>query len=297
MKTREEDFVAQLIIDSTHAYLLCFTNTGRVYWLKVYEIPDVGAAGKGKAMASLVDLQPGEKIVTILPVRDLNEEGKNILFATQNGTVKKTPLKDFSNVMARGIIAIGIDKDDELITARITDGQQVIFLATHDGMAIRFNEQDLRPMGRPAYGNKGIDLRKGDYVVGAAVTPSNESREAKRRELAEKKGLADALEAAVAEGHRDLLLRLALSRLPSPEDPRSDKARSRKVSQAREARKAARPHPLPHPLGQRERLRQAHRRRRVPPPEPRRQGRHQHEDHAQESARSPASTSSTTPRR
>ena len=199
MKTREEDFVAQLIIDSTHAFLLCFTNTGRVYWLKVYEIPDISAAGKGKAMASLIDLQPGEKVVTILPVRDLNEEGKNILFATQNGTVKKTPLKDFSNVMARGIIAIGIDKDDELITARITDGQQVIFLATHDGMAIRFNEQDLRPMGRPAYGNKGIDLRKGDYVVGAAVTPSNESRETKRRELAEKKGLADALEAVRTE--------------------------------------------------------------------------------------------------
>jgi DNA gyrase subunit A len=214
MKTREEDFVAQLIIDSTHAYLLCFTNTGRVYWLKVYEIPDVGAAGKGKAMASLVDLQPGEKIVTILPVRDLNEEGKNILFATQNGTVKKTPLKDFSNVMARGIIAIGIDKDDELITARITDGQQVIFLATHDGMAIRFNEQDLRPMGRPAYGNKGIDLRKGDYVVGAAVTPSNDAREAKRRELAEKKGLADALEAAVAEAIETAPLALS----GSPED-------------------------------------------------------------------------------
>ncbi len=176
MKTREEDFVAQLIIDSTHAYLLCFTNTGRVYWLKVYEVPDVGAAGKGKAMASLVALQPGEKVVTILPVRDLDEEGKYILFATRNGTVKKTALKDFSNVMARGIIAINIDKDDELITARITDGQQVIFLATHDGMAIRFNEQDLRPMGRPATGNRGITLRKGDYVIGAAVTPSNEAR-------------------------------------------------------------------------------------------------------------------------
>jgi DNA gyrase subunit A len=162
MKTREEDFVAQLIIDSTHAFLLCFTNSGRVYWLKVYEIPDVGAAGKGKAMASLLALQPGEKIVTILPVRNLTEEDKNILFATRNGTVKKTPLKDFSNVQSRGIIAIGIDKDDELITARITDGHQVIFLATHDGMAIRFDEQDLRPMGRPAFGNRGINLRKGD---------------------------------------------------------------------------------------------------------------------------------------
>ncbi|MDW5264830.1 MULTISPECIES: DNA gyrase subunit A [Acidobacteriaceae] len=197
MKTREEDFVAQLIIDSTHAYLLCFTNTGRVYWLKVYEVPDIGAAGKGKAMASLVALQPGEKVVTILPVRDLNEESKYILFATRNGTVKKTALKDFSNVMARGIIAINIDKEDELITARITDGQQVIFLATHDGMAIRFNETDLRSMGRPATGNRGIALKKGDYVIGAAVTPSTEARHAKRRELAEKKGLADALEAAI----------------------------------------------------------------------------------------------------
>jgi DNA gyrase subunit A len=197
MKTREEDFVAQLIIDSTHAYLLCFTNTGRVYWLKVYEVPDIGAAGKGKAMASLVALQPGEKVVTILPVRNLTEEGKYILFATRNGTVKKTALKDFSNVMARGIISINIDKDDELITARVTDGQQVIFLATHDGMAIRFNETDLRSMGRAATGNKGISLKKGDYVIGAAVTPSNEARHAKRRELAEKKGLADALEAAI----------------------------------------------------------------------------------------------------
>ncbi len=197
MKTREEDFVAQLIIDSTHAYLLCFTNSGRVYWVKVYEVPDVGAAGKGKAMASLIDLQPGEKVVTILPVRDLTEEGKNILFATRNGTVKKTALKDFSNVMARGIIAIGIDKDDELITARVTDGKQVIFLATHDGMAIRFDERDLRPMGRPAYGNKGINLRKGDYVVGAAATPSDEARNQQRREHAEKLGLTAELNALI----------------------------------------------------------------------------------------------------
>ena len=199
MKTREEDFVAQLIIDSTHAYLLCFTNTGRVYWLKVYEVPDIGAAGKGKAMASLVALQPGEKVVTILPVRDLNEENKYILFATRNGTVKKTALKDFSNVMARGIISINIEKDDELISARITDGQQVIFLATHDGMAIRFNETDLRPMGRPATGNRGISLKKGDYVIGAAVTPSYEARNRKRLELAASKGLSDQVEAAIDE--------------------------------------------------------------------------------------------------
>jgi DNA gyrase subunit A len=199
MKTREEDFVAQLIIDSTHAYLLCFTNTGRIYWLKVYEIPDVGAAGKGKAMASLVDLQPGEKVVTILPVKDLEEDNKFVLFATRNGTVKKTPLKDFSNVMARGIIAIGIDKDDELITARITDGEQVIFLATHDGMAIRFNEQDLRPMGRPAYGNRGISLKKGDFVIGAAVTPSPEARNKQRLARAAAAGLTSQVEAVLDE--------------------------------------------------------------------------------------------------
>jgi DNA gyrase subunit A len=199
MKTREEDVVAQLIIDSTHAYLLCFTNTGRIYWLKVYEIPDVGAAGKGKAMASLVDLQPGEKVVTILPVRNLEEDSRYVLFATRNGTVKKTPLKDFSNVMARGIIAIGIDKDDELITAKITDGEQIIFLATHDGMAIRFNEQDLRPMGRPAYGNKGVTLKKGDFVIGAAVTPSNEARNKQRLELARLAGLEAQVEKVLDE--------------------------------------------------------------------------------------------------
>ena len=171
MKTREEDFVSQLIVNSTHAFLLCFTNTGRVYWLKVYEIPDVGAAGKGKSMQSLLDLQTGEKVCAILPVRDLEEEGKFIFFSTQKGTVKKTPLKDFSNVMARGIIAIGIDSDDELVAARITDGSQVIFIATHLGMGIRFEESDVRSMGRPAYGVRGISLLKNDYVIGTVVTP------------------------------------------------------------------------------------------------------------------------------
>ena len=201
MKTREEDFVAQLIIDSTHAYLLCFTNTGRVYWVKIYEVPDVGAAGKGKAMASLIDLQPGEKVVTILPVKDLEEESKYILFATRNGTVKKTALKDFSNVMARGIIAINIEKDDELVIARITDGQQIIFLATHEGMAIRFHEQDLRAMGRPATGNRGINLKKGDYVIGAAVTPSNEARNKERLARAAAAGLSSHVKDAIEEAN------------------------------------------------------------------------------------------------
>jgi DNA gyrase subunit A len=199
MKTREEDFVAQLIIDSTHAYLLCFTNTGRVYWVKIYEVPDIGAAGKGKAMASLIDLQPGERVVTILGVKDLEEESKYILFATRNGTVKKSALRDFSNVMSRGIIAINIEKNDELVCARITDGQQVIFLATHDGMAIRFSEADLRPMGRPATGNRGINLRKDDYVIGAAVTPSNEARNRQRLERAAAHGLTAQAEAVIDE--------------------------------------------------------------------------------------------------
>ncbi|HEX4155224.1 MAG TPA: DNA gyrase subunit A [Acidobacteriaceae bacterium] len=228
MKTREEDFVSQLIIDSTHAFLLCFTNTGRVYWLKVYEVPDIGAAGKGKAMASLVDLQPGEKVVTILPTRDLTEENKYILFVTRNGLVKKTPISAFQHVTTRGINAISIDKDDELITARQTNGTDVIFLATRDGMAVRFDETykvipakadesadieeilegeskkerlktiGLRPMGRIAAGNKGITLRKNDYVVGAAVTDSPVTRDAKRNELAKGKKLEAKLQSVQA---------------------------------------------------------------------------------------------------
>jgi DNA gyrase subunit A len=171
MRTRDEDFVEHLFIASTHAYILIFTNSGRVYWLKVYEVPDVGAAGKGKHIGNLVALQPGETVRAMLEVRDLEEEGKHVFFATRNGTVKKTPLKDFCNVMSRGIIAIGIDKDDELVAAHVTDGNQIIFLASHEGQAIRFDEEDVRPMGRPAYGVRGMDLDKGDYLVGMAVTP------------------------------------------------------------------------------------------------------------------------------
>jgi DNA gyrase subunit A len=173
MKTRDEDFVEHLFIASTHAYILIFTNTGRVYWLKVYEIPDVGAAGKGKHVGNLVALQPGESVRTMLAVRNLEEEGKYIFFSTRKGTVKKTPLKDFSNVMSRGIIAIGIDKDDELVGTTLTDGNQIVFLASHDGQAIRFDENDVRPMGRPAYGVRGMNLDTSDYIVGMATTPKD----------------------------------------------------------------------------------------------------------------------------
>ncbi len=188
MSTREEDFVEQLIIASTHAYLLIFTNTGRVYWLKVYEIPDVGPAGKGKAIANLISLQPGETVRAILNVRDLEQEDKYVFFATRNGTVKKTPLKDFSNVMSRGIIAIGIEKDDELVAARLTDGNKIVFLASHDGMAIRFQEPDVRPMGRPAYGVRGMDLHEKDYIVGMALTDPPGTRKPNGKKKADGEG-------------------------------------------------------------------------------------------------------------
>src|SRR5579871_2922762 len=170
MKTREEDFVEHLFIASTHAYILIFTNLGRVYWLKVYEIPDVGAAGKGKHVGNLVALQPGETVRTMLEVRDLEEESKYIFFVTRNGLVKKTELKDFSHVRSNGIFAISIEQGDELVAATVTDGQQIMFLATHEGQAIRFNEDDVRSMGRQAYGVFGIRMEKGDYVVGMAST-------------------------------------------------------------------------------------------------------------------------------
>jgi len=171
MKTRDEDFVEQLFIASTHAYILILTSAGRVYWLKVYEIPDVGPAGKGKHIGNLIALQAGETIRTMLAVRDLEEEGKYVFFATRNGTVKKTELKDFSHVMSRGIIAINIEQGDELVAATLTDGQQIIFLASHEGQAVRFEEDDVRSMGRNATGVRGMNLAEKDYIVGMATTP------------------------------------------------------------------------------------------------------------------------------
>jgi len=170
MKTRDEDFVEHLFIASTHAYILIFTNTGRVYWLKVYEVPDVSAAGRGKHIGNLVGLQPGETVKTLVAVRNLEEEHKYVFFATRNGTVKKSEVREFMHVRSNGINAIGIDQGDELVAARITDGNQIIFLASHEGMAVRFDESHVRPMGRSAFGVRGIDLAKGDYVVGMATT-------------------------------------------------------------------------------------------------------------------------------
>jgi DNA gyrase subunit A len=200
MKTRDEDFVEHLFVASTHAYILIFTNTGRVYWLKVYEIPDVSAAGKGKHIGNLVGLQPGETVRTMLAVRDLEEENRYIFFATRNGTVKKTELKDFSHVMSRGIIAINIDQGDEIDAVRITDGQQIIFLASHDGQAVRFEEGDVRSMGRNATGVRGMNLADKDYIVGMATTDKPEVARTTAEAKAKKK--TDA--AALAEG-ADLL--------------------------------------------------------------------------------------------
>ena len=206
MKTREEDFVSHLFVASTHAYILIFTNTGRVYWLKVYEVPDVGAAGKGKHVGNLISLQPGESVRAFMEVRDLEEENRYVFFVTRKGTVKKTPLKDFCNVMARGIIAIGIEKDDELVAAQITDGQQIVFLATHDGMAIRFDEEDVRPMGRPAYGVRGMNLGPKDYIVGMAATPksapaANGKTNGKKKNGEEKQAVANLILTVTENGY------------------------------------------------------------------------------------------------
>jgi len=168
MRTREEDFVSHLFVASTHAYIMIFSDRGRAYWLKVHEIPDVGTGGKGKAIANLVSMAPDEKIAALQTVKEF-EEGKFIAMGTLRGIVKKTELSAFSNPRAGGIIAMGVEDGDRLMAAQITDGTGEIFIGTRDGVAIRFPEGDVRPMGRTAYGVKGIGLREGDEVVAMEV--------------------------------------------------------------------------------------------------------------------------------
>jgi DNA gyrase subunit A len=168
MRTREEDFVSHLFVASTHAYIMIFSDRGRAYWLKVHEIPDVGPGGKGKAIANLVSMAPDEKIAALQTVKEF-EEGKFIAMGTLRGVVKKTELPAFSNPRAGGIIAMGVEDGDRLMAAQITDGTGEIFIGTRDGVAIRFPESDVRPMGRAAYGVKGITLREGDEVVAMEV--------------------------------------------------------------------------------------------------------------------------------
>src|SRR5262245_32097284 len=168
MRTRDEDFVQNLFIASTHSYILIFTDRGRIYWLKVHEIPDVGPQGKGKAVVNLVRLQPGEKIAAFASVRSFEAHGY-VLLVTRKGIVKKTELQAFSNPRPSGIIALSVEEDDALIDAVLTSGKDELLLGTLEGMAIHFHEEDVRPMGRQAYGVKGIELETGDEVVSMQV--------------------------------------------------------------------------------------------------------------------------------
>jgi DNA gyrase subunit A len=171
---KTEDVVNHIFVASAHSYIMIFTSRGQVYRLKVHEIPDAAAAGRGKAIVNLVNIPKGEKVAGILPVREF-EEGKFVVMVTRKGTVKKTELSEFANIRNNGIIAMGIDEGDELIAAEVTDGTRKIFMATHEGMAICFDESHVRPMGRPAYGVRGITLDDTDYVISvAAVTDDAE---------------------------------------------------------------------------------------------------------------------------
>ena len=168
MRTREEDFVSHLFVASTHAYIMIFSDRGRAYWLKVHEIPDVGPDGRGKAIANLVSMEEGERIAALLAVKEF-EDGKFIVMGTRRGVIKKSELSAFSNPRAGGIIAMGVEEGDSVIAVQISNGSNEIFIGTRSGMSIRFPESDVRPMGRAAYGVRGISLRDDDEVVGMDV--------------------------------------------------------------------------------------------------------------------------------
>jgi DNA gyrase subunit A len=167
METKEEDFVEQLFIGSTHDHMLFFSNLGRLYWLKTYQIPEAGRAAKGKALINLLQLSEGERISTALPVRDFKEG--NLVMFTNKGTVKKTALEAYSNPRGKGIIAITLDEGDELIAVRRTSGHDDLIIGTRKGLSIKFNEEDVRATGRAARGVRGIRLLDGDEVVAAEV--------------------------------------------------------------------------------------------------------------------------------
>ncbi|HLK67118.1 MAG TPA: DNA gyrase subunit A [Bryobacteraceae bacterium] len=168
MGTRAEDFVEHLIVASTHSYLLIFTTRGRLYWLKVYEIPDASTTGKGKHISNLINLQPDETVKAFLSVKDFVPD-QFIVMVTKHGVIKKSELTEFDNPTARGIIAVSLDEGDELIAARITHGDNYVFLGSREGQAIRFVESQVRAMGRQARGVRAMDLAEGDYLVGMEV--------------------------------------------------------------------------------------------------------------------------------
>src|SRR6266542_810328 len=173
MSTRSEDVVSHIFIASTHSYLMVFTHEGKVYKLKVHEIPDATAAGKGKAIVNLIILPSSEKIVGVIPVREF-AEGQYAVMVPRKGVIKTTELSEFGNIRQNGMIAMGVNEGDELMTVELTDGAKKIFLATHEGMAICFNEEEVRDMGRQARGVRGVTLRDDDYVVSVVAVDGDE---------------------------------------------------------------------------------------------------------------------------
>jgi DNA gyrase subunit A len=170
MEAREQDFVERLFVASTHAYILFFTTRGRVHWIKVHELPQLGRAARGKSLANVLQLAEGERVQATLPVRSFDEvEDDYVVLCTRNGVVKKTRLDAYSNPRRGGIIAINLDEDDELIAACRTNGGQEVIIASREGKSIRFPENQVRPMGRTAAGVRGMSLRKGDQVVGMEI--------------------------------------------------------------------------------------------------------------------------------
>jgi len=172
MQTKEEDIVEHLFVASAHSYVLVFTDRGRLYWIKVHQIPEVASNARGKAIVNLLTVEQNESVRALLTVRDFND-AKYVVMVTRAGKIKKTELTAFSNVRATGIIAIDINEGDDLYAVRLSQGDDEIFIGTHDGMAIRFNENGVRPMGRGAAGVKGISLREGDSVVEMDVLPAS----------------------------------------------------------------------------------------------------------------------------
>ncbi|MBS1806886.1 MAG: DNA gyrase subunit A [Acidobacteria bacterium] len=173
MSTKAEDVVSHMFVASTHSYIMIFTTKGQVYKIKVHEIPDSQAAGKGKAIVNLVNLPSSEKVAGVIPVREFSQ-GQFVVMVTRKGVIKKTELSDFANIRSNGIIAMGVDDDDELMRIEMTDGQKKIFLATHEGQAICFEEDEVRDMGRQARGVRGITLREDDYVVSVCAVSGDE---------------------------------------------------------------------------------------------------------------------------
>jgi DNA gyrase subunit A len=171
---KNEDYVEHLFIASTHAYLMVFTDDGLVYKMKVHEVPDAAAASRGKAIVNLIQIPSDRKLAGVVPVREFSE-GRYVVMVTRKGVIKKTALSDFQNIRSNGIIAINIDEGDELLDVVLTDGTKRIFIATHNGFAIRFDEKNARPMGRATRGTRGMDLRKDDFVVSLCAVSADDS--------------------------------------------------------------------------------------------------------------------------